>query len=382
MPRVDLTLETPIDRTPRVKQCEGIFDIPENRLSKVEFHFDVPLEEKPWQVGLIVGPSGAGKSRVARALFGDALIEAYPWNADAAVVDGFGDLPIKDIIGALSAVGFASPPGWLKPYRVLSNGERFRCNLARALVDPAPLVAIDEFSSVVDRQVARIGAHASAKAVRARPGKRFVAVTCHEDVLDWLQPDWVLEPHVGRFSWREHRRRPAVELEVVRCSRAAWRWFAPHHYLSAELHRGSRCFAGLIDGRPVAFGAVLHFPHPTAKRVWRLHRLVVLPDYQGLGLGAHAFPNALGSIVRALGQRLSVTTSHPALIRAWAKSREWHMKRRPGIAAKQGRRKSAIKTMAASGSANQGRRTASFEYVGPALDDAARARVFWDGSAR
>ena len=109
---------------------------------------------------------------------------------------------------------------------------------------------VDEFTSVVDRTVGRIGASAVAKAVRARPGKRFVAVTCHDDVTDWLQPDWVLEPHVGAFAWRELQRRPKVTLEVIRAEHSAWTWFHPHHYLSADLHKGARCFVGLVDGRP------------------------------------------------------------------------------------------------------------------------------------
>lgn len=373
MPRLDLTLETPVTRSARVKQLEGIFDVPETRTAKLDMHFDVPLDERPWQVGLIVGPSGAGKSRVARALFGESLVDGYEWPS-GAVVDGFGDLPIKEITGALSSVGFASPPGWLKPFGVLSNGEKFRCNLARALTDQAPLVAFDEFSSVVDRQVARIGAHACAKAARARPGKQFVAVTCHEDVLEWLQPDWVLEPHIGRFSWRELRRRPEVGLEIIRCKHEAWRMFAPHHYLSSELHRGARCFLGLVEGKPAAFGALLYFPHPRAKNIQRIHRLVVLPDYQGLGLGAHAFPGALGGIARACGKRLTVTTSHPALIRAWAKSSTWRMSSVPKIAAIH---TGSITSMNRHSSGTMGRRTASFEYVGASLNDANLAKSLW-----
>jgi hypothetical protein len=290
MPRVDLTLETSIERSSRVKQLEGMFDVPENRLAKAEFHFDVPIDDRPWQIGLIVGPSGAGKSRVAKALFGDALKETYDWDADKAVVDGFGDLPVKEVVGALSSVGFASPSGWLKPYRVLSNGEKFRCNLARAIVDPAPLVAVDEFSSVVDRQVARIGAHASAKAVRAQPGKRFVAVTCHEDVLEWLQPDWVLEPHVGTFSWREHH-----------------------------------------------------------------------------------LPNVVGAIIRSLGGVCIVQTSHPGLIVAWAKSRSWRMTAKPAIPS----RTKGMRSLQANSANSQGRRIASFRYVGPAHADIEEARRLW-----
>lgn len=44
-----------------------------------------------------------------------------------------GDRPIKEITGLFTAVGFSSPPSWARPYRVLSNGEQFRCDLAPAL---------------------------------------------------------------------------------------------------------------------------------------------------------------------------------------------------------------------------------------------------------
>jgi ABC-type thiamine transport system ATPase subunit len=370
--RVDLSLKVDIQRSARVAQVEGMFDVPEKKMSAVEYHFDVPLEERSWQVGLVVGPSGAGKSSVARALFGDKLVEGYAWEHGRAVVDGFGPMPIKDVVGALSAVGFASPPSWLKPYHVLSNGEKFRVNLARAIADPAPLVAVDEFSSVVDRQVARIGAHATAKAVRAKPGKQFVAVTCHEDVLEWLQPDWVLEPHIGQFSWRSPQRRPTVELEIVRTTTEAWRWFAAHHYLSADLNRVSKCFLGLVDGDVAAFAALLPSPHPIAKNIWRVHRVVVRPDYQGLGLGAHAFTGALGRVCRAVGKRMTITTSHPALVRAWAKSSEWKMTAAPALGKSHG-----VKALMRDTATR--RRVASFEYVGPAFagDEGARARTMW-----
>jgi ABC-type molybdenum transport system ATPase subunit/photorepair protein PhrA len=371
--RVDLHLEIDIARSARVAQLEGMFDVPEAKRSTVDFHFDVPLEQRAWQVGLIVGPSGAGKSSVARHLFGERLREGYDWTAGKAVVDCFGDRPIKEIVGALSAVGFASPPSWLKPYQVLSNGERFRVNLARAILDPEPLVAIDEFTSVVDRQVARVGAHATAKAVRSAPGKQLVAVTCHEDVTDWLQPDWVLEPHVGAFSWRSPQRRPSVELEVVRAVRETWRWFAPHHYLTGDLHQNARCFVGLVDGQLAAFGALLYMPHPVARTIWRLHRLVVLPDFQGLGLGAHSFSGALGGIVRASGNRMTVTTSHPALITVWARSSVWKMTVKPAFGTRQ-------KIPGMTKSRTTKRRVASFEYIGPHAADRDLARRLFQAS--
>ena len=380
MPRVDLKLAVEVERTPRVAQIEGIFDMPEAKRSEVEFHFDVPLDAQPWQVGLIVGPSGAGKTSVARHLFGDAMVAGYEWHPARAVVDGFtgpdgAPLPVHEVQRALSSVGFSSPPSWIRPFRVLSNGEQFRATMARALVDPRPLICIDEFTSVVDRTVARIGAAAFSKAVRRDPGKQFVAVTCHEDVAEWLQPDWILEPQVGRFTWRLLQRRPPIALEIVRAEYSAWRWFSHHHYMSAELHRSVRCFVGMIDGKPVAFGSYLKMPHPDVKTFWSFNRVVVLPDYQGLGLGTGAFIDPVAAIGATLGHRVIVHPAHPGQIKALAKSPNWNMTSVPRFANRAGKTATA-----GSGHATR-RRVAHFEYVGPKLsgEQAEQARRLWDG---
>lgn len=377
MPRVDLDLVVDVERTARVAQIEGMFDVPEAKRVAASFHFDAPLEARPWQIGLIVGPSGAGKSSVARHLFGDALVSGYDWHPSRSIVDSFGDLPIRDVTGALSSVGFSSPPAWVKPFRVLSNGEKFRAELARALLDPRPLVVVDEFTSVVDRTVGRIGAHAVAKAVRRTPGKRFVAVTCHEDVTEWLQPDWILEPHVGRFDWRGESRRPGVALELVRCHPAAWRWFAPHHYLSADLNPSAKCFAATIDGAPAAFCAVLPFPHPRARNVSRISRLVTLPDFQGVGTGV-AVLDQVAALGRARGRRMRITTGHPALVRTLARSPRWNMDRAPrrssGTSVHSSVR-SLLRTTALD------RHAASFEFVGAPFSDPAQAARMWEAKA-
>jgi ABC-type thiamine transport system ATPase subunit len=327
--RVDLDLEIDIARTPRVAQLEGLMDVPRADKSRVSFHFDVPLEQRDWQIGLITGPSGAGKSSVAGVMFPDEIVDGYEWAKGSAVVDNFGALGIREITAALNSVGFSSPPSWLKPFSVLSTGEKFRANMARALVDPRPRVVVDEFTSVIDRTVARIGSHALSKAIRRTPGKQFVAVTCHDDVVDWLQPDWVLEPHAGAFTWRSPQRRPTIELEIVRANREAWRWFSAHHYLTANLHRAAKCFVGLVGGRPAAFAGLLPQPHQHRRNMYSLSRLVVLPDYQGLGLGAYSFTEAIARIAKSSGKDLITHPSHPALVRTWAKSSLWRMTSRP-----------------------------------------------------
>jgi ABC-type ATPase with predicted acetyltransferase domain len=107
----------------------------------------------------------------------------------------------------LCSVGFASPPDWLKSYHCLSQGEKMRVDVARALCLDRSLVVFDEFTSVVDREIAKVSAFAISKAVR-RSSKQFVAVTCHYDVVDWLDPDWVFCTDTMEFSRKKEVGRP------------------------------------------------------------------------------------------------------------------------------------------------------------------------------
>src|SRR5437879_5884115 len=215
-----IEVETPIPDSPRVAQVRGIFDLPAGDTSRLSWEVNLPLEERNWHIGLIVGPSGCGKTTIARRFFPELTqndenglpFHLAPALQRGAVVDAFPEeMPIKDVIGLLSAVGFSSPPAWLRPFHVLSTGQKFRVTLA-LLLAAAPVdrpVVFDEFTSVVDRTVAQIGSAALAKTVRQREQK-FVAVTCHEDVEAWLQPDWVYRPAENLFTWRRLRRRPLI----------------------------------------------------------------------------------------------------------------------------------------------------------------------------
>lgn len=352
-----ITVSTPIASTPRVQQVRGMFDLPEEARSTLSWNVRLPLDEKPWNVGLLVGPSGCGKSTLARRLWPEEMERGLrlEWPADHSLLDAFPEsLGIKEITALLCAVGFSSPPAWLRPFHVLSTGQQFRVTLARLLAESPSLVVFDEYTSVVDRTVARIGSAALAKTVRQR-GQRFVAVTCHEDVEEWLQPDWVYRPAEGRFQWRFLQRRPTLALRVVRCQASAWPLFRPHHYLSTELVRSSVCFLATWEELPVAFSAWLPFVG-NGPRARREHRTVTLPDYQGVGIG-NALSACVASLWRGLGYRALSTTTHPAMIRARQASPHWRMHRKPSLAGgHEGKLRHAVTRM-----------TAGFEYLGPPM---------------
>ena len=190
MQSIDLTInrEIEIQNSARVQQVASMFELPVSLTSECEWKLNFHLPER-WQVGLIVGSSGSGKTTIANTLFGDKILTGFDWDAKKCVVDCFpAGMPIKDIISAMTSVGFSSPPCWLKPYHVLSNGEKFRVDMARAISEAKDLLVVDEFTSVVDRQVAKIAANSVQKIIR-KNNKQFIAVSCHFDIIEWLQPD-------------------------------------------------------------------------------------------------------------------------------------------------------------------------------------------------
>ncbi len=365
MPPSEIEVSCPIHRSFRTAQIAGMFDLPEQHEVTERFSYELPSVKEPWQIGLIVGPSGSGKSTVARTEFGDAIDHPTAWPDDQAIIDCFADLTSRQATALLTAVGFSSPPSWIKPYSVLSRGEQFRCDLARAIAAAANhedrLVVFDEFTSVVDRDVARIASAAVSRQIRCGHLKtRFVAVTCHYDVARWLEPDWTLDMANGQLS-RRRLRRPRLELSIYRVGRAPWQSFKRHHYLSGSLARAARCYLGVwvdpVRQRevPVAFAATI--PILGQHRHRRFTRIVVLPDYQGIGIGMK-FTAGVARLHRQEGLRISVTTSHPAVVQSCLGSSQWRLSqvKRHGS--------SASTKYRANYRSSAGRAVASFEYVG------------------
>jgi ABC-type lipoprotein export system ATPase subunit/GNAT superfamily N-acetyltransferase len=358
--RVNFSVESPVSVSTRARQVSSMFDAPPQKKARLEWAIDLDLESEPWQVGLVVGPSGSGKTTIMRHLWGEP--RALEWGAAGVVDDFHRTVSVEQIAAVCQAVGFNTIPAWMRPYAVLSNGEKFRVELARRLLEDGDPIVVDEFTSVVDRQVAQIGAHAVQKYCR-KNGKRFVAVTCHFDLVEWLQPDWVLDMATRQFQRRLLQRRPALECTIGRLPRSAWSLFAPYHYLTAELHKAARCYGLWASGRLAAFVAVLPCPVSTGARkgeaVWRVSRAVTLPDWQGLGL-SFVLLDALGAEYAASRLRFRNYPAHPTYVRAHNRSPHWRLVKAPGS-------HSSLNNAGTTGTGHMGGRPcAVFEYCGPA----------------
>jgi ABC-type iron transport system FetAB ATPase subunit len=192
--RVEVRNRIELPDSYRVQRALGMFNVWTELVTEVSFDAEVPLEREGWRIGVVVGPSGSGKTSIGRAL---TDLGWFEWGTEewpeGAIVDAIapgGDFDA--VTGVLASVGLGTVPSWLRPYRVLSNGERYRAELARLLAEDHTQVWFDEFTSVLDRNVAQVGAGAFAKAWRRGPERQVVLMTPHEDILPWLSPDWVV----------------------------------------------------------------------------------------------------------------------------------------------------------------------------------------------
>lgn len=140
-----------------------------------------------------------------------------------------------------------------------------------------------------------------------------------------------------------------------------WDVFRKYHYLNTELHQAANQWVGVINGELVAHTGVIQFP---MRKGWkRVHRLVVLPDYQGIGIGT-AFIKAIAQHYTDKGYTMNLTTTTPSLVGALRRSSNWRLIR-------YGRQKESysrynerynLKTKHLSNATSQRRITYSFNY--------------------
>ena len=314
-------------------------------------------------VGLLQGPSGSGKTSLMHLLLTIDAEDPAAASAPSLCVAGEAFVAWETLGTVASVVPTELLDVVCLPehcrnlkYGVLSTGERFMADLARTLMyaaqpsgeesfgpfmpssesdaDANIAFGLDEFTSTIDRKLAKRVCCSLASYLRKTKFERGVLLaTCHVDVAGWLRPDWTFD--TGDFEFTERKgdgtektvkeevkeeevtelmsfERPEIELVVHPCTQAAWQIFKDHHYLSGDIHFATRCLVATWEGRPVAFECRLPFPGVGRMDCYREHRLVVLPDFQGLGIGPK-FSDFFGCMHLRQGLRFSSRTAHPRL---------------------------------------------------------------------
>lgn len=360
MPNFNIVKSHTPKKTFRVESVIGTYDLQVSEI-KETFAGNIDLSDS-WKIGLIVGRSGTGKTTIAKELFADLIVSNFQYTNSSVIDDMPKNASVEAICKAFNSVGFSSPPSWLKPYNVLSNGEKMRVDLAHSILSENKIFAFDEFTSVVDREVAKIGSFAMQKAIR-KSDKKFIAITCHHDIEDWLLPDWVFNTDTMTFHDCEGQKKnkPTCEFRIFETKEKSkfWAMFSKYHYLSHTHNNAARVFLATFNNNLVAFCSVLPFPHPKLKNHYKEHRTVVFPDYQGIGLG-HLLSTQIAELLKKEGKGFISTSSNPAFINSRKNDKKWIVTRIGRTSSGSGK----IQNKNKQGSTSSNRITVSFKYIG------------------
>jgi ABC-type lipoprotein export system ATPase subunit/GNAT superfamily N-acetyltransferase len=300
------------------------FDIQNKEETTVSILFNLgEAKTFDWNIGVILGGSGSGKTTILKKI---GEVKKVLFDSNKPLISNFDWLEPKDASFVLTSMGLSSVPTWLRPFHTLSNGEQYRATLAY-LVSSAKegeVILVDEYTSVVDRDVAKAMSFALQKYIR-RENKRIILASCHYDILEWLMPDWTCSPQKGGALERcDYLRqgRPQIELQISRVEPETWDFFKKHHYLTEDLNKSAQCILFEWNEKPIGICCVLNTPRKGMGEAMAISRIVILPDYQGLGLGSK-LSSFIGQIYKNKGNRIFIKIANPALGEYFNKSDKW-----------------------------------------------------------
>jgi ABC-type transport system involved in cytochrome c biogenesis ATPase subunit/GNAT superfamily N-acetyltransferase len=306
----NICYETHTEPTPRSLVVAEAFGLGIDETEKFPL-LDAELKIRPTDIVYVTGDSGSGKSVLLRAIKQDLGEEAV----DISEVEVDDDKPLIETVGVtveeglelLSKVGLNDAFLFLRTYRQLSDGQKYRYRIAKLIESGRQWWLMDEFAATLDRDIAKIVAFNLQKLARQQ-GKAVIAATTHGDLNEDLAPNVLVEKRFGKeisvsyFPDAETSECSLVkEMRVEAGSTKDWQALSCFHY------RGHRCspprrifrlmrkdeLCGVIVYSyppPACYGRRLVLPRMDMSelnsKLSTINRVVIHPKYRTIGLGA------------------------------------------------------------------------------------------------
>ena len=321
-----INLKSPIINDEYTNYIYESYDIQNREFTNVQINHSLSdFDSFDWNIIVIFGGSGSGKTSILKSI---GEIKNVKFDYNKPLISNFDWLEPKDATFLLTSMGLSSVPTWLRPFHTLSNGEQYRATIAYLIskANENEIILIDEFTSVVNRDVAKSMSFAIQKYIR-KHNKKVIFASCHYDIFEWLMPDYILSPEKGgtleRGEWLRQGK-PNIELSVYRCKPKIWELFKKHHYLTEEVNNSFIFLLFEFNGIPIAINVIGILVGKTdCKKSFRESRLVVLPDYQGIGIGSK-ISEFTASICKSISSNYYTKTVNPALGEYRLKSKNWN----------------------------------------------------------
>jgi len=270
-------------------------------LADVDEEIEVP--PRPQGSVLLVGSSGSGKTTILKQW---GMKDTISLQESVPIIEQFSSPEEGE--QWLIAAGLRTVPAWRRPPNELSNGELHRAHIA--LIASQGGTFFDEFTSLVDRHTAR----ALCISINRLKTANYTFASCHTDITAWLSVDHIYDTDAATWLDRGALRRCSeFTFEIRPCdAQKVWKLFKKHHYLSRKVNKAASAWCAFYENKPIAFCSILAFPNRNFSNAYRGHRTVVLPEFQGMGIGT-AFSDAIAHHVVAQGYRFFSKTAHPAM---------------------------------------------------------------------
>ncbi len=297
-------------QTPRTRAVSEAFGLGTDQTQQFTLYDNLNLHVHPTDIVLITGDSGSGKSALLKAIKTDLGKAAQdtkdlPINRDTPIIETVGKNTTQ-ALELLSKVGLNDAFLFLRSYTELSDGQKHRYHIARLTETPAQWWLLDEFTSTLDRDTAKIVAYNLQKLARKR-GKAVIAATTHTDLLKDLAPNVHVHKRYGKeLTIRYHPNAQAhkcsltQQMHIEQGTLQDYKTLSQFHYRTGRCPPPRKIFTLKRDSE--LCGVVVYgFPPPMCfgrRQVWKgtikelqqdisaISRVVVHPKYRSIGLGA------------------------------------------------------------------------------------------------
>jgi ABC-type dipeptide/oligopeptide/nickel transport system ATPase subunit len=328
--KIDIKLQSEVFNSFRCQVAANSLDIDVKKKSTHNLKIDNINIPNDWNIGLIYGASGSGKTTTVTELFGKDVFEIII-DDEKSIIDQLpSDLSYEECASMLNGIGLNSVPCWLRPVKTLSNGQKARAEALLLMSSNKEIIFIDEWTSVVDRTVAKAMSISLSKYAK-RNNKKIILLSCHYDILEWLSPDWLIDcnkqifelPKSEDFFFKE---REKLEFTIKEVGRETWKYFSKYHYLSERLPGGKIYLYGLFHGdNQIGFQCFANYtPHKKGtKIIYHSNRTVIHPDYNGLGLGIKLINETSKHLYNKIECKIMAKFSAMPIFKAMKKQKQW-----------------------------------------------------------
>lgn len=178
-----------------IKLLNEKYDISDTHSARIEMPFDY---DSKYTITAIIGGSGTGKTTLLKKWFG-INSSTFVFNDELSIFENLYEIlnDFDKTCSLLFDVGLSSVPVWKNKYNNLSNGEKLRFEIAYKLASPDAVIFVDEFTSMLDRQVAK-NLTLNIRKLVEQYNKKLVICTAHYDVLDWVKVDRLVDTTVKK----------------------------------------------------------------------------------------------------------------------------------------------------------------------------------------